>query len=249
MPTRVLLQVHRDLKPSNLLLNANCDLKICDFGLARALGPADDQSSFLTEYVATRWYRAPEVLLSWCRYTKALDMWSIGCIVAELLGRRAIFPGKDYRHQISLICSVLGPPTEEDLAGITSHKAKEYLMNMRKATRQSFDSLYPSGSEEAIELLNRLLVFNPDARFTVQDALESSFMASLHDNADEPCAPGPIQFDVELEGSGAGANAQHTTRELKRMMYNECRDHYHQYLSPWPHDSDGGDTMALEAAA
>ena len=84
--------VHRDLKPSNLLLNGNCDLKICDFGLARALGNAD-QSSFLTEYVATRWYRAPEVLLSWCRYTKALDMWSVGCIVAELLGRRPIFPG------------------------------------------------------------------------------------------------------------------------------------------------------------
>ena len=87
------------------------------------------------------------------------------------------------------------------------------------------------------------------AAFTVQDALESSFMASLHDNADEPCAPGPIQFDVELEGSGAGANAQHTTRELKRMMYNECRDHYHQYLSPWPNDRDRGDTIALEAAA
>ena len=89
--------LHRDLKPSNLLINANCDLKICDFGLART-GP--NQQEFMTEYVVTRWYRAPELLLACSDYTSAIDVWSVGCIFAELLARKALFPGKDYVHQV-----------------------------------------------------------------------------------------------------------------------------------------------------
>uniref|UniRef100_A0A8C0HJ38 mitogen-activated protein kinase n=5 Tax=Neoaves TaxID=3078114 RepID=A0A8C0HJ38_9AVES len=87
--------LHRDLKPSNLLVNENCELKIGDFGMARGLG-ADPRhaKAFLTEYVATRWYRAPELLLSLHRYTRAIDMWSVGCIFAEMLGRRQLFPGR-----------------------------------------------------------------------------------------------------------------------------------------------------------
>lgn len=83
--------IHRDLKPGNLLLNKNCDLKICDLGLARGYYDLKDQS--LTEYVVTRWYRAPEVILNASHYTKALDIWSIGCVLAELLGRSPLFPG------------------------------------------------------------------------------------------------------------------------------------------------------------
>lgn len=82
--------IHRDLKPNNILLNKNCDLKICDFGLARGF---DNENEFKTEYVVTRWYRAPEVILNASEYTKALDIWSIGCIFAELLGRTPLFPG------------------------------------------------------------------------------------------------------------------------------------------------------------
>lgn len=82
--------IHRDLKPNNILLNKNCDLKICDFGLARGF---ENEDEFKTEYVVTRWYRAPEVILNASAYTKALDIWSIGCIFAELLGRTPLFPG------------------------------------------------------------------------------------------------------------------------------------------------------------
>lgn len=82
--------IHRDLKPNNILLNKNCDLKICDFGLARGF---DNEDESKTEYVVTRWYRAPEVILNASEYTKALDVWSIGCIFAELLGRTPLFPG------------------------------------------------------------------------------------------------------------------------------------------------------------
>jgi mitogen-activated protein kinase 1/3/mitogen-activated protein kinase 6 len=88
--------LHRDLKPRNLLVNSNCDLKICDFGLARAELPnMPIKVAAMTDYVATRWYRAPEVLLSVKRYSYAMDMWSIGCIFGELLTRRPLLPGKD----------------------------------------------------------------------------------------------------------------------------------------------------------
>jgi mitogen-activated protein kinase 1/3 len=100
--------LHRDLKPSNLLVNSNCDLKVCDFGLARGVLDEDqmeDQSKrpLLTEYVVTRWYRAPEIMLACHEYDKPVDVWSTGCILAELLARKPYFPGDDYIDQVSLM--------------------------------------------------------------------------------------------------------------------------------------------------
>lgn len=95
--------LHRDLKPSNLLLNANCDLKVCDFGLARSAASTDDNSGFMTEYVATRWYRAPEIMLTFKEYTKAIDVWSVGCILAEMLSGKPLFPGKDCKIPLGLL--------------------------------------------------------------------------------------------------------------------------------------------------
>ena len=114
--------LHRDLKPSNLLLNSNCDLKVCDFGLARGID--DRTSQDLTEYVVTRWYRAPEIMLSEDDYSMAVDLWSCGCILAELLGRKPIFPGEDYIHQLQCIVEILGTPSEEDMDFITSEKVR-----------------------------------------------------------------------------------------------------------------------------
>lgn len=93
--------LHRDLKPSNLLLNANCDLKVCDFGLARSAASQEDNSGFMTEYVATRWYRAPEIMLTFKEYTKAIDVWSVGCILAEMLSGKPLFPGKDCKYRLT----------------------------------------------------------------------------------------------------------------------------------------------------
>jgi serine/threonine protein kinase len=115
--------LHRDLKPGNLLLNASCDLKICDFGLSRT----NEASSKKTEYVVTRWYRAPELLLNAGAYTPAIDIWSVGCIVAEMLGRRPAFPGEDFLDQLRLIIRALGSPSEKDMSFIQNDKPKDYI--------------------------------------------------------------------------------------------------------------------------
>lgn len=90
------MSIFRDLKPSNLAVNEDCELRILDFGLAR---PAEQE---MTGYVATRWYRAPEIMLNWMHYNKTVDVWSVGCIMAELLTGRTLFPGSDRKAKISL---------------------------------------------------------------------------------------------------------------------------------------------------
>ena len=103
---------HRDLKPGNLLVNRDCDLKLCDFGLARFAGPEQgSEERPMTEYVVTRWYRAPELILT-RSYNASIDIWSAGCILAEMLGRKPIFPGKDYVDQLQVICKLIGTPAE-----------------------------------------------------------------------------------------------------------------------------------------
>lgn len=129
--------LHRDLKPSNLLVNSNCDLKICDLGLARGILPEDDVegsggggSMMLTEYVVTRWYRAPEIMLACTDYNKAVDIWSVGCIFAELLQRKPYVPGDDYIDQLTKICQKVGRPTESELSFVTSDKAKRFMLKV-----------------------------------------------------------------------------------------------------------------------
>lgn len=115
--------LHRDIKPSNLLLNSECQLKLADFGLARSLSSllADDGSvAVLTDYVATRWYRAPEILLGSARYTYGVDMWSSGCILGELLGGKPIFPGTSTMNQLERITEITGPPNRQDLEATQS---------------------------------------------------------------------------------------------------------------------------------
>jgi len=149
--------LHRDLKPSNLLLNGNCDLKVCDFGLARVAHPEENHAGFMTEYVATRWYRAPEIMLSWKEYTKAIDVWSVGCIFAELLGRKPLFPGKDYIHQLNLITDVIGSPDEEDIECIESDKARRYIRSLPYKPHIPTEKIFPNANPLALSLLVRPL--------------------------------------------------------------------------------------------
>merc|ERR1711920_903310 len=124
--------IHRDLKPRNLLVNGNCDLRICDYGLARV--HYEDTGSLrtcpMTEYICTRWYRAPEVLCSWTDYGKSIDIWSVGCIFAEMLRRKALFPGRNTQHQLQLIVSCLGNPEREALRKIPNDKCRKFVESL-----------------------------------------------------------------------------------------------------------------------
>jgi mitogen-activated protein kinase 15 len=111
--------LHRDVKPSNLLLNADCLVKLCDFGLCRSTADIGTHSdTVLTDYVATRWYRAPEILLGSTKYGKAVDMWSVGCILGEMLNSKPVFPGNSTMNQLDRIVQLIGHPSVEDIEAI-----------------------------------------------------------------------------------------------------------------------------------
>ncbi|RSH88072.1 MAP kinase Pmk1 [Apiotrichum porosum] len=212
--------IHRDLKPSNLLLNANCDLKVCDFGLARSTQtahPNNNEQGLMTEYVATRWYRAPEVMLSFRMYSKSIDVWSIGCILAEMLNGKPLFPGKDYHHQLSLIMDVLGTPKTDEFYAITSRRSRDYIRAMAFRPRRSFASLFPRANPLAVDFLTRTLTFDPRKRFTVEQCLEHPYLDAYHDPDDEPTAK-PLDssfFEFDLMKDNL------SREELRRLLYDE----------------------------
>ncbi|TPX37602.1 hypothetical protein SmJEL517_g00493 [Synchytrium microbalum] len=190
--------LHRDLKPGNLLVNADCELKICDFGLARGFSDTPvNNAGFLTEYVATRWYRAPEIMLSFRSYTKAIDMWSVGCIFAELLGGKPLFKGRDYVDQLNQILSVLGTPDDATIERIGSARAQVYIRSLPKMTKTSFTTLFPTASPLAIDLLESLLSFDPARRMTVEEALSHKYLENYHDENDEPLCSEMFDFGFE----------------------------------------------------
>merc|ERR1712183_6597 len=191
--------LHRDLKPSNLLLNTTCDLKICDFGLARVADPDHDHTGFLTEYVATRWYRAPEIMLNSKGYTKSIDIWSVGCILAEMLSNRPIFPGKHYLDQLNHILGILGSPSPEDLNCIINDKARSYLQSLPFKPKIPWTRLYPNAHPQALDLLERMLTFNPNRRIKVEEALAHPYLEQYYDPQDEPVAQEPFRFEMELD--------------------------------------------------
>ncbi|XP_062266184.1 mitogen-activated protein kinase 15 isoform X2 [Platichthys flesus] len=172
--------IHRDQKPSNVLLDTDCVVKLCDFGLARSLNQIQEDSGnpALTEYVATRWYRAPEILLGSTRYTKGVDMWSLGCILGEMLLGKALFPGTSTINQIEKIMIAIPHPSPEDVLAIKSEYGSSVIQRMLLKPQVSLeDLLKPSVPPDALDLLRGLLVFNPDKRLTAEQALQHPYVA------------------------------------------------------------------------
>lgn len=172
--------IHRDLKPSNIAVNEDCELKILDFGLAR---PTENE---MTGYVATRWYRAPEIMLNWMHYNQTVDIWSVGCIMAELLTGRTLFPGTDHIHQLNLIMEILGTPNEEFMAKISSESARHYIRSLPKTEKRNFSDVFRGANPLAIDLLEKMLELDADKRVTAEQALAHPYLEKYADPTDEP---------------------------------------------------------------
>ena len=207
-------------------------VKICDFGLAR--GDFDDlqwKMSAMTDYVATRWYRAPEIILSWRKYSKAVDLWAVGCILGELLSRRPVFPGADSQGQIKLIVNFTGTPTKSELEMIKHPKARVFVEGLPKAEPANLKEQFPDANPDAIDMLRGLLQFDPAKRLSIDDCLRHPYMATLHCPTDEPVGDPIPREEFRFE------HLTLTTDEYRELIIEEINSKY----------GGGGEELSLTA--
>ena len=157
-------------------------------------------------------------------YTASIDIWSVGCILAEFLGRKALFPGRDYLQQLRLIVDTLGPPSASDLSMIGNPQAVEYIKALPKRERVPFEKLYTNASKEAIDLLEKMLVFDPRKRITAAQALQHEYLAALHNVNDEPDSE---TFSFPFEKKDVSEN------ELRGLIWEQLR-RFHPEAGPTP---------------
>lgn len=216
---------HRDLKPKNILANADCKLKICDFGLARVSFNDAPSAIFWTDYVATRWYRAPELCGSFfSKYTPAIDIWSIGCIFAEMLTGKPIFPGKNVVHQLDLMTDFLGTPSAESIARIRNEKARRYLSSMRRKQPVPFSHKFPHTDPLALRLLERLLAFDPKDRPSAEEALADPYFCGLANVDREPSTQPISKLEFEFERRKLAKD------DVRELIYREILEYHPQML-------------------
>ena len=139
-------------------------------------------------------------------------MWSVGCILAELLGGRPFFKGRDYVDQLNQILRYLGTPSEETLARIGSPRAQDYVRNLPYMARVHFQGLFPNANPDSLDLLDRMLAFDPSQRISVEEALEHRYLQIWHDASDEPAAPTTFDFGFEVVED---------VHEMRKMILDE----------------------------
>ncbi|KAG9447501.1 hypothetical protein H6P81_013629 [Aristolochia fimbriata] len=219
---------HRDLKPKNILANANCKLKICDFGLARVAFTDTPTTIFWTDYVATRWYRAPELCGSFfSKYTPAIDIWSIGCIFAEVLTGKPLFPGKNVVHQLDLMTDLLGTPSMDTISRVRNEKARRYLSSMRKKQPVPFSQKFPNADPLALKLLERLLAFDPKDRPTAEEALADPYFKGLGKVEREPSCQPITKMEFEFE------RRRVTKEDIRELIFREILEYHPQLLKDY----------------
>lgn len=198
--------IHRDLKPGNLAVNEDCELKILDFGLAR------HTDSEMTGYVVTRWYRAPEVILNWMHYTQTVDIWSVGCIMAEMITGRPLFRGNDHLDQLTEIMKITGTPSQDFVQKLKSQDAKNYIKSLPKVQKKDFASVLKHASPLAVNLLENMLVLDAEERVTAAEALMHPYFEPIHDPEEEIEAE---KYDDTFD------NMDLPLDEWKRITYKE----------------------------
>lgn len=214
--------IHRDLKPSNIVVKEDCSLKILDFGLARAA----DQTFMMTPYVVTRYYRAPEVIVGQ-KYTENVDVWSVGCIFAEMVRGDILLPGRDYIDQWNKVTQVLGTPPSDFFTRLQP-SVRTYCESqpryLGKGWTELFpDDIFPTDSPEdltktkhARDILSKMLQIDPAKRITVNEALLHPYVNIWYDKS-EVDAPPPPKYDHTLDEKNI------PLAQWKRLIYDEVK--------------------------
>ncbi|KAI0343218.1 Pkinase-domain-containing protein [Trametopsis cervina] len=216
--------LHRDLKPNNLLISANGQLKLADFGLARDFA---DPGYKMTCQVITRWYRPPELLFGARYYSTAVDIWSVGCIFAELMLRTPYLPGESDLDQVKTTFRALGTPTEDDWPGHT--KLPDYVA-VGQFQKTPLRDLFTAATPECLNLLGSCLVYDPRKRISAKDALHHPYFSALPYPTHPTKLPKPAKKDtgpleevdgnVDFDGMGPGVKAN-PPNKLKRKLSQE----------------------------
>ncbi|XP_044229890.1 mitogen-activated protein kinase 4 [Thunnus albacares] len=192
--------LHRDLKPANIFINIDqLLLKIGDFGLARIVDPHYSHKGYLSEGLVTKWYCSPRLLLSPNNYTKAIDMWAAGCILAEMLTGRMLFAGAHELEQMQLILNTVPVLREEDRQDLLQVMPSYVSHGWR--VKKPFSELLPEVDALAVDFLQRILTFNPMDRLTAEEALSHLFLQQYSCPEDEPTSLHPFRIEDELEDS------------------------------------------------
>ena len=212
--------IHRDLKPSNIFINSDCHVKLGDFGLARTLGHNPHINTMVTEYVATRWYRAPEMILAAQNYGKPIDMWSVGCILYELLVGTPLLPGKSTKDMMKMMFSVTGFPDRKEYNEVKNEcriQQIDYddLLQEKIKKKKNITQMLAghTNDEVAIDLLLKLLVFNPKKRLTAEEALEHSYVADFHNPDEEIICDHKIEIPLD-------DNNKFSKEEYRQKLYD-----------------------------
>mmetsp|Transcript_49504 Transcript_49504/g.117832 ORF Transcript_49504/g.117832 Transcript_49504/m.117832 type:complete len:398 (-) Transcript_49504:179-1372(-) len=196
--------VHRDVKPANILLSSACDVKLADFGWARSV-PVPGDESVMTDYAATRWYRAPEMLLGGRFYSTPVDMWALGCIVAEMRLRHPLLPGTCTMNMMDRILELFGKPLPSDIQAMEAIHDKYFQSVEPEPPRQTIAGLFPNDPLEFVDMLQLLLQVHPEKRMTADEAMNHPCVAAFHNPDDDPTFGRYLQLqltDTELHTAG-----------------------------------------------
>ena len=198
-------------------------MKITDFGLARGVCK-DDIENTATEYVVTRWYRSPEVMCSAGFYDESVDIWSLGCIFAELILRRPLFPGQNYLDQLKIIFEVMGTP--KDLTWIKTPEAKRWVQKLKPHNGKPLKSVFEKASDGALALLSKMLMMDPAQRSSALDCIRDPYLKDLYRREDEATCP---KFDLSFEFE----KAIKTKFGVRHMMYDALQQYQKENPPPY----------------
>ncbi|KAJ5549354.1 mitogen-activated protein kinase Hog1 [Penicillium frequentans] len=215
--------IHRDLKPHSILIDENCDLRICDFGHARL------QDFKMTGYVATRYYRAPEIMLNWQEYSEKVDIWGAACILAEMLRGTPLFPANSHADQFALFVNLLGNPSEHIVDNIKNNNTRAFVQSLPKCERRPLAETFPEMDREALDILERMLSFDVDERISAEVALSHPYVATYHDPTDEPVVDSP--FDWRFDNAEVNIEAWKTAVIKEVLFFRQQALHRRQQIT------------------